>query len=200
MNGTSTGWQAVAFAVVMVVVGLATNLRAAETRRPIVFAGGYETNPRDGARPVALVAGALQVKPEVLRKAFGGVTPARGRGPTGEEARRNKEALLKVLAPYKVTNERLDQVSDYYRYRPERGARRPTSPAEAFAILEDGTLKRIEITKAGHGFNAPPKATIQGLESVRLLVKLHFDKDFKKNGAIAMVEVAPAMEAKSSQK
>jgi hypothetical protein len=61
-----------------------------------------------------LIAAGLSVRPEVFREAFSGVTPARGRGPTREEARKNKAALLKVLAPQGVTNERLDEVSDYY--------------------------------------------------------------------------------------
>src|SRR4051794_35543434 len=91
---------------------------AAESKVPVTFSGGHETDPRDNGRPVVLIAAALEVKPEVFRKAFSGVTPARGRGPTDDEARRNKEALMKVLEPYKVTNEWLDDVSNYYRYRP----------------------------------------------------------------------------------
>src|SRR5438874_10510075 len=88
--------------------------RAAETKIPVTFSGGHETDPKDHGRPVVLIAAALNVKPEVFRKAFSGVTPARGRGPTGEEARRNKEALMKVLEPYKVTNDRIHEVSGYY--------------------------------------------------------------------------------------
>src|SRR5690348_5443743 len=118
------------------------NLRAAEMKVPVTFSGGHETDPRDHGRPVVLIAAALKVKPEVFRKAFSGVTPARGRRPSGDEQRRNKEALLKVLGPYNVTNERLDEVSDYYRYRPEKGELWPTKPAKAEAIIEDGKLKK----------------------------------------------------------
>src|SRR5215218_9651255 len=96
-----------------------TMARASETQLPVTFSGGHETDPKDHGRPVVLVAAALNVKPEIFRKAFSGVKPAHGRGPTGEEARRNKEALMKVLGPYKVTNDRLDEVSNYYRYRPQ---------------------------------------------------------------------------------
>jgi len=84
-------WTAMPLAVV----------QAAETKVPVTFSGGHDTDPKDHGRPVVLVAAGLGVKPEVFRKAFSGVTPARGRGPTGEEARRNKEALMKVLGPYK---------------------------------------------------------------------------------------------------
>jgi hypothetical protein len=68
-----------------------------------------------------LIAAALGVKPEEFRQAFSGVTPAKGRGPTAEEARRNKDALMRVLGPLGVTNDRLDEASDYYRYRPQAG-------------------------------------------------------------------------------
>src|SRR5581483_6178092 len=44
---------------------------------PVVFSAGHETDPRDGGRPVALIAAALGVKPEVFRAAFRGVTLAR---------------------------------------------------------------------------------------------------------------------------
>src|SRR5947207_14334859 len=98
-----------------------TMAQAVETKIPVTFFGGHETDPQDHGRPVVLVAAALNVRPKVFRKAFSGVTPARGRGPTGEEARRNKEALMAVLGPYTVTNERLDEVSTYSRYRTAKG-------------------------------------------------------------------------------
>src|ERR1700761_9045826 len=88
--------------------------RAEETKVPVTFTGGHELAKNDYGRPINLMAAGLGVKPEEFRKAFGGVTPARGRGPTGEEARRNKEALMKVLGPLKVTNDRMDEVADYY--------------------------------------------------------------------------------------
>src|SRR5215210_1846395 len=118
-------------------------VNAAETRLPVLFSGGHETDPKDHGRPVVLVAAGLGVKPEVFRKAFSGVKPARGRGPTGEEARRNKEALMKVLGPYKVTNDRLDEVSNYYRYRPQEGELWPTKLAKAYAVVEEGKIKKV---------------------------------------------------------
>src|SRR3954471_10902408 len=117
------------------VVGLTA--RAAETKVPLTFSGGHEIGPNDYGRPVVLLAAGLGVKPEVFRKAFSGVTPSRGGPPSGELARRNKAALLKVLGPHGVTNERLDEVSDYYRFQPQRGELWPTTPAEAYATVED---------------------------------------------------------------
>src|SRR5262245_18572082 len=70
---------------------------ADETKTPVTFTGGHEIGKNDFGRPVVLMAAALGVKPDEFRKAFSGVRPARGRGPTREEAQRNKEALMKVL-------------------------------------------------------------------------------------------------------
>jgi hypothetical protein len=43
------------------------NIRAVETKVPVNFSGGHETDPRDHGRPVVLVAAALKVRPEVFR-------------------------------------------------------------------------------------------------------------------------------------
>jgi len=167
----------------------ASKVHSAETKVPVTFSDGHENDPRDHGRPVVLIAAALKVRPEVFRQAFSGVTPARGRRPTGDEQRRNKEALLKVLAPYNVTNERLDEVSDYYRYRREKGELLPTKPAKAEAIVKDGEIKKITITDSGAGYSSPPKATIKGFEKMLLETKLKFDTDFKKNGSVASISI-----------
>ncbi|MEZ0295043.1 MAG: hypothetical protein ACAI35_01160 [Candidatus Methylacidiphilales bacterium] len=167
--------------------------RAAETRLAVVFSGGHDTDPRDRGRPVNLVAAALGVTSEVFREAFSGVTPARrDGGPTREEARSNKAALMKVLSPHGVTNERLDEVSNYYRYRRERGEMWRNTAAQAEAVFENDVLKRIEIKEAGAGYSSPPVATIEGKKNLQLNVTLTFDKDLKKNGSIAKIEAAPA--------
>jgi len=171
---------------------MSTAARAAETKVPVNFSGGHETDPQDKGRPVVLVAGALGVKPEVFRKAFSGVTPSKDGPPTGAEARRNKEALMKVLGPYGITNDRLDEVSNQYRYRPQAGELWPTTEAKAVAIVEDGAIKRIEITEAGAGYSSAPKMTVKGFESTKLEATLQFDKDFKKNGSLKAITVAPA--------
>src|SRR5689334_18899152 len=92
---TLRSWLVLLAALVCVVV--ANSSRAAETQVPVNFSGGHDTDARDHGRPVALVAGALGVKPEVFREAFSGVRPAKNGKPSGEEARKNKEALMKVL-------------------------------------------------------------------------------------------------------
>ena len=115
--------------ILALVVGVMTQTgRAAEKREvPLVFSGGHEIGRNDFGRPVPLIAAALGVTPDQFREAFRGVTPAKGRGPTGAEAQKNKAVLMKVLGPLGVTNERLDEVSDYYRQQVRAAA---TSMAE----------------------------------------------------------------------
>ncbi len=170
-------------------VALAHAIGATETKAPVVFSGGHETEPKDRGRPVVLIAAALGVKPEVFREAFSGVKPAKDGKPSKEEAERNKETLMKVLKPYGVTEERLDEVSDYYRYKPGKGNLWKTTPAKAYAEVEDGKVKRIVVTDPGSGYSAAPKATVQGMENVKLRVTIQFSKDLKKNGSLRSVEV-----------
>ncbi len=178
------------FALAVAACGLLSGAaRAGEAELPVTFGGGHGTDPRDGGRPVVLVAAALGVTPEVFREAFRGVTPARDGRPSPEEARRNKAALMKVLQPYGVTNERLDEVSDYYRYRPQRGELWKTTPAKAYAVVEGGKVRRVVVTDPGSGYSTPPAATVRGLEGVRLKVTLRFGKDLGKNGSVGTVEV-----------
>jgi hypothetical protein len=170
---------------------MARTARAEETKVPVTFSGGHELNKNDYGRPINLMAAGLGVKPDEFRKAFSGVTPARGRGPTGDEQRRNKQALMKVLAPLKVTNERMDEVANYYRFRPQKGELWPTKPAEAYAVVDGGKIKEIVVTKPGSGYNTPPEATVEGFKNVRLEAKVKYDTNLKKNGGIDSLEIVP---------
>jgi hypothetical protein len=156
---------------------------------PLVFSGGHDIGPGDHGRPCVLIAAALGVKTEVFREAFSGVTPAKDRGPSGDEARRNKEALLKVLGPHGITNERIDEVSDFYRYRPQNGELWKHRQAEAHAVLENGKIAKVVVTDPGFGYSTPPQITVSGHPDAKFLVTLSFDKDFQKNGSIAAIEV-----------
>ena len=162
--------------------------RADEEQAPLTFSGGHAIGKEDFGRPVYLIAAGLGVKPEQFREAFSGVTPARGRGPTGDEARRNKAALMKVLAPLGVTNERLDEVSNYYRFRPQEGELWPTKPAKGYAVIVDGKATKLVVTDPGAGYNTAPDVTVAGVDGVRLRASLSFSKDLKKNGGVAAVE------------
>ncbi len=170
--------------------------RAAEKQVPVTFSGGHTIGKEDFGRPVALIAAALGVNPDVFREAFSGVTPARGRGPTGAEARKNKAALLGVLAPHGVTNEQLDEVSDYYRFRPDRGELWPTRAAKAHAVVVDGKITRIVVTDAGAGYCTPPTIKVAGFAETRFTVTLALGKDLKTNGGVAKIEVVTGKKAK----
>jgi hypothetical protein len=175
---------------------LGAMIQAAETKVPVTFTGGHEIGKNDYGRPCVLMAAALGVKPDEFRKAFSGVRPAHGRGPTREEAQRNKEALMKVLGPLKVTNERMDEVANYYRFRPQNGELWPTRPAKAHAIVEDGKIKKFVITDPGSGYSSPPKVSVKGFEKVPLEAKLKLVTDLKKNGGVESVELVTDDNAK----
>ena len=91
-----------------------------------------------------------------------------------------------------MTNERLDEVSDYYRFRPDRGELWPTTAAKAHAIVEGGKIKQIVVTNPGSGYSSPPDVKVEGFEGMEFKLTLGFGKDLKKNGTIGSVEVLPA--------
>ncbi len=181
-------WPFVAFAVLA--VGLFALAKAEKPEDyPLTFTEGHDIGKDDHGRPCVLIAAALGVKTEVFREAFSGVTPAKGRGPTGEEARKNKDALMKVLKPHDVTNDRLDEVSNYYRFKPQDGELWKHNAAKAYAVVEDGKIAKVVVTEAGAGYSTPPTVAFEGFEKVEFVVTLHFDKDLKKNGSIKSIEL-----------
>lgn len=179
----------VALSAVLLLLATGPARPAPAADRPITFSGGHEIGRDDHGRPCVLIAAALGVRTEVFREAFSGVTPARGRGPSGDEARKNKDALLRVLGPHGVTNERLDEVSDYYRFKPQDGEIWRHKDARARAIVEDGKVVRVVIDDPGSGYSTPPRAKLAGPGGTELVVKLHFDKDLAKNGSIESITV-----------
>ncbi len=190
-------WSITAFTMGVVTLA-AINVRAAETNVPLVFSGGHEIGSGDFGRPVVLIAAALEVKPDQFREAFSGVTPSKNGPPSRDEAQKNKAALMKVLKPLGISNDRLDEVSNFYRYQPQRGELWKNTPAEGHAIVEDGKIKQIVITSPGAGYSTPPKVVVQGMEKTALKATIHLDKELKKNGGIEAVEVA-ATETKSEK-
>ncbi|MGC4015004.1 MAG: hypothetical protein QM755_10900 [Luteolibacter sp.] len=159
------------------------------TRVPVVFSGGHGTESVDHGRPVVLIAAALGVKPEVFREAFSHVHPAGpGKGPTEEEARQNKKALMDALGKYGITNDRLDTVSNFYRYPPGPGGLWKTTPATANALVKEGKVIGFEITSGGAGYSTPPAITVPGMK-VEAAVSLSFRQELASNGSVkAIVE------------
>lgn len=158
-------------------------------RVQVLFEGGHETDPVDHGRPVVLIAAGLRVPPEVFREAFSRVRPAPGgTRPSGERVRENKAVLMAALGPRGVTNDRLDYVSNYYRYNPGRGELWPVRPARVFALVEDGVVTGFEIEDGGSGYSSAPRATVPGLPGVELTVTLVYGTTLEENGAVAAVQ------------
>lgn len=176
----------------LAVIAFSMISHAAEKKVPLTITGGHDTDPKDRGRPVVLIAAALGVTPEVFREAFSGVTPARNGRPSQEDARRNKEALMRVLKPHGITNERLDEVSNYYRYQPQKGDLWKTTAAKGHALIEEGKIKQIVLTEEGSGYSTPPRITVAGFEKTSLKATLHFDKSLKKNGSLKSIEILPS--------
>jgi hypothetical protein len=162
-------------------------------RVAVTFTGGHDTDPRDHGRPVVLIAAALNVPSEVFREAFSHVTPAAaGREPEPGQVDRNKQALLGALGPYGITNERLDAVSDYYRYNGGSGRLWRNVPATAYATVRGSVVTGFTITNPGAGYSSPPKVSIPGMADLNVVATLAFGTDVSKNGSIKELAVAPA--------
>jgi hypothetical protein len=101
----------------------------------------------------------------------------------------NKRALLDALARYGVTNELLDRVSDYYRYRPESGRLCPTKPATGYAAIKSGLVVSVAVVNGGAGYSSPPQVTIPGHPEVKLKAVLSFGRDLATNGAVSTITV-----------
>jgi hypothetical protein len=156
----------------------------------VTITGGHDTDPADHGRPVVLIAAALGVPTEVFRTAFSGVTPAGpgSGGPTEAEARANKQALLEVLAPYGITNDRLDDVSDFYRYAPGRsGAIWTHTDATATATIVGGRVTRIDVTNAGAGYASAPTITVPGIAAQSFIATVVHGTDLATNGGIGAI-------------
>jgi len=156
----------------------------------VTFSGGHETDPRDRGRPVVLIAAALGVEPEVFREAFSHVTPAVGGAhPEPRQVQMNKKALLDALVPYGVTNERLDEVSNYYRYNPGAGGIWKSVQAEAVAVVANGQVTSLKLTNPGAGYTVPPEVTVAGAPNLKVKATLRFTKDLKTNGSISELTI-----------
>jgi hypothetical protein len=148
--------------------------------------GGHATDPRDNGRPVVLIAAALGVPAEVFREAFSEVTPApSGQEPDPEQVRLNKEALLRALAPYGVTNERLDEVSDYYRYNGAAGEVWRRTAALAKAVVRSGKVVSVRIVRAGAGYSSTPRVTLVGYPKAKVRATIAYGTDLATNGRIS---------------
>ncbi|MBI3880586.1 MAG: hypothetical protein HY301_11065 [Verrucomicrobia bacterium] len=166
------------------------------TRVPVVISGGHETDPRDHGRPVVLVASALGVTSEVFREAFSRVHPAGpgSGGPTGDEARANKAVLMAALGKHGITNDRLDEVSNFYRYPPGSRNLWKHTPAVANALVQNGVVIGYEVVSGGAGYTTPPTVTVPNVKDAAVKVTLSFGKKFESNGSISTITIPTGKE------
>jgi hypothetical protein len=159
----------------------------------LVFEGGHDTDPRDHGRPVVLIAAALGVPAPVFRDAFSHVHPARPGGPPQEDqVRQNKQALMERLSPYGVTDDRLNEVSNYYRYRSWAGELWRHVAAAAYALVKGDKIVDIVLTQRGAGYTTPPRVSVRGVGlTVYPMATLAYGKDLATNGSIKAVVMSP---------
>ena len=110
-----------------------------------------------------------------------------GTQPDPDQVRRNKEALMAALAPYGVTNERLDTVSNYYRYARSRGELWPTTPAVAYALVKGGVVTGYAVTSGGSGYSSPPTVSVPNIAGADGAAQLAFSQDFDTNGSVSAI-------------
>ena len=168
------------------VVGAQGAPAASKRSTAVRITGGHATDARDSGRPVVLIAAALGVPTEVFRTAFSAVNPAgAGQEPDQATVQANKAALLRVLAPYGVTNERLDEVSDYYRYNASAGEVWTQSHATAKAVVRNGKVVSVRIVKAGAGYSSAPRVTLTGYPKVKVRATIAYGTDLATNGRVS---------------
>ncbi len=156
----------------------------------VILKGGFETDRKDHGRPVVLVAAGLGVPTEVFREAFSHVRPAPGgQEPDQAVVRRNKEALLGALSKYGITNERLDEVSNYYRYNQSRGEWWKYRLAKISTIIKDGQITGFKVIDGGAGYSSVPKVSVEGYKDLVAVATVSYGKDLKTNGSITDVKL-----------
>ena len=156
----------------------------------MTFTGGHDTEGVDKGRPVILIASALNVPPEVFRKVFSGVKPAGpGQQPEESQVRQNKQVLLEGLGPYGVTDDRLNEVSNYYRYRRSNGEMWKHVDATATATVVNGVVTAVTITNPGAGYSSVPIVTVAGADKSNLAVTLSYGTDLDKNGSVKSIAI-----------
>lgn len=166
----------------------AKDLLPGVTKIPVVFSGGHDTVGVDRGRPVVLIAAALGVPDEVFREAFSHVRPASGgREPEPAQVRANKNALMTALGKYGITNDRLDEVSNFYRYPPGRDGLWRTKPAAANALVKDGAVIGYEVVDGGSGYSSAPTITVPGIKTGNVKVTLSYGKDLATNGSVSTI-------------
>ncbi|MCY9669761.1 hypothetical protein M5X11_33450 [Paenibacillus alginolyticus] len=93
-------------------------------------------------------------------------------------------------APYGITNERLDEVSNYYRYNGRKSDTWQKTQATATATVTNGIVTGVTITNPGAGYSSNPTITVTGPNGTfTATATLAYTKDFKTNGSISAITI-----------
>jgi hypothetical protein len=96
---------------------------------------------------------------------------------------------MDALGKHGITNERLDEVSNYYRYQPQSGELWTHTPATASATIRDGKVVSLEITDPGAGYMTAPTAVVAGHVAVKVKATIEFTKDLRTNVRLTSLTV-----------
>ena len=94
-----------------------------------------------------------------------------------------------ALGKYGITNDRLDTVSNFYRYPPGSKSLWKNQPATASALVKDGAVIGYELTSGGSGYTTPPTVSVPDIKGATTKVELSFSKDFETNSAVSAITV-----------
>ncbi len=95
---------------------------------------------------------------------------------------------MKSLGTQGVSNDRLDEVSDYYRFQPQSGKIWTHKPAKAHALIVDGKIERIVVTDPGHGYCSAPKIVVLAMRKRSLKSSSSSRRISKRMGAIKEIK------------
>jgi hypothetical protein len=96
---------------------------------------------------------------------------------------------MAALGKYGITNDRLDEVSNFYRYPPGSRELWRHRPATANALVSDGSVDGFEITAGGAGYTTAPTVSVPGAKLSSAKVELNFGKSFEKNGSVQKIAI-----------
>jgi hypothetical protein len=99
---------------------------------------------------------------------------------------------MNALGKYGITNERLDTVSNYYRYMGSRGELWKNKPAAANALIKNGAIVGYEIIDGGSGYSSLPTITVANHPEALAKVELAFGRNLETNGAISSITISRA--------
>jgi hypothetical protein len=97
---------------------------------------------------------------------------------------------MNALGKYGITNERLNQVSNFYRYASWNGGIWKNTPATADALVKNGAVVGYEITNGGAGYTTPPTVSVPNVSGATPKVELSYGKDMERNGAVSAITVS----------